>query len=146
MNGEQQKYPFSKTSIKCMFNIPVRGDPDVLHLGEHSNPNQMDKYFPTKHPNPTFIAKLHNFATCTIPARLVPKPPIVPKRTKSRNRRIIQLENVYTTQSRTKSISDIVIHRVDYGTDHSLGHLVGERLYCRVKVRQFENKQMFSVL
>ena len=29
-----------------------------------------------------------------------------------------------------KPVTDTVIHRTDYGTGHSLGHLLGERLHC----------------
>ena len=34
---------------KSVFHIPVRGDPGVLHILEHSNPTRVDKYFPTEH-------------------------------------------------------------------------------------------------
>ena len=34
---------------KCVFHLPVRGDPGVVHTWEHSNPTRVDKNFPTEH-------------------------------------------------------------------------------------------------
>ena len=68
---------------KCVFHIPVRDDPGVVHIWEHSNPTRVDKYFPTEHISFVFGTdhqQLYNLAPeCSILLQFLPFNIYVPK-------------------------------------------------------------------